>query len=65
MSGPERFSVVLRLLTEQGYTLARIRGSHHVFTKPGDEPISVPVHDGKVKPHYVRKIRKKFGIEDD
>ena len=33
-------------------------GSHHYFTKPGQPPFSIPVHDGKVKPYYVRQVEK-------
>ncbi len=46
------------MLERKGYLLARVSGSHHVFTKPGQLPVSIPVHRGKVKPHYVRKIKK-------
>ena len=49
------------MLEAKGYTLARISGSHHVFTKPGRLPASIPVHHGKVKHVYVRKIQKLGG----
>jgi predicted RNA binding protein YcfA (HicA-like mRNA interferase family) len=42
----------------QGYRLTRISGSHHVFTKAGVRPVPIPVHNGKVKPGYVRMIGK-------
>lgn len=58
MASEQKFSDVKKLLEKKGYTLARIRGSHHVFTKPGELPVSIPVHKGKVKPYYVRKINK-------
>jgi hypothetical protein len=35
-------------------------GSHHIFEKNGERPISVPVHHGKVKYGYVRRIKKAF-----
>ena len=38
---------------------AILKGSHHVFMKPGELPLSIPVHGGKVKAPYVRKIEKK------
>ena len=44
------------MLEEKGYALARIRGSHHVFTKPGALPIVIPVHKNKVKRYYVQEI---------
>jgi predicted RNA binding protein YcfA (HicA-like mRNA interferase family) len=34
-----------RILETNGWTLQRIKGSHHIFTKPGERKIiSVPVH---------------------
>jgi predicted RNA binding protein YcfA (HicA-like mRNA interferase family) len=37
-----------RLLTDQGWSLARIKGSHHIFFKGGfRERIVVPVHGNK------------------
>ncbi|KKM16059.1 hypothetical protein LCGC14_1689690 [marine sediment metagenome] len=58
MASEVRFSEVQKMLERKGYTLARVSGSHHVFTKPGDLPVSIPVHKGKVKPYYVRQIEK-------
>jgi len=58
MPSEKRFSVVRKMLEDKGYTLARISGSHHVFVKPGSLPVSIPVHSGKVKAFYVRKIEK-------
>lgn len=46
------------MLEAKGYRLDRVNGSHHVFEKPGCHHQSVPVHSGKVKVHYVRKIEK-------
>lgn len=46
------------MLNAKGYTLDRINGSHHVFTKPRELPVSIPVHRGKVKDYYVRQIKK-------
>ena len=46
------------MLEARGYRLDRIRGSHHVFQKPGALPLVVPVHRGRVKYAYVRKIEK-------
>ena len=38
-----RFREVAALVEEQGWTLARIRGSHHIYNKPGARrPIAVP-----------------------
>lgn len=46
------------MLEAKGYRLARIPGSHHVFVKPGARSVPIPVHQGKVKPAYVRMVEK-------
>ena len=58
MPSEMRFSEVAKRLAAKGYRLARIRGSHHVFEKPGAWPVVIPVHHGRVKYAYVRKIEK-------
>lgn len=61
MPSEARFAEVKKRLERAGYRLNRITGSHHIFTKPGVEPINIPVHRGKVKPHYVRQVEKILG----
>ncbi len=46
------------MLERAGYSLVRISGSHHYFTKPKEQPFSIPVHKGKVKPYYVHQVEK-------
>ena len=58
MAGEARFADVRRLLERAGYSLVRVAGSHHIFTRPGCELLSIPVHRGKVKAFYVRRIKK-------
>ncbi len=58
MSSERRFAEVRKMLEDAGYALVRIHSSHHYFTKPGAQPVSIPVHQGKVKPHYVREVEK-------
>ena len=58
MASEKRFSEIRRMLEAKGYTLARISGSHHVFTKPGTRAVPIPVHRGMVKPAYVRLVKK-------
>ena len=57
MPSDVRLAELSRYLRAHGYTLARVSGSHHVFTKPGSLPISIPVHKNKVKPVYVRQVK--------
>ena len=58
MASEKRFAEVEAMLESAGYELARVNGSHHVFTKEGEQPVSIPVHRGKVKPYYVRQVEK-------
>lgn len=53
-----RFAVVTQMLEAKGYFLSRVAGSHHIFRKTGVGTFSVPVHNAKVKPCYVKKIEK-------
>ena len=58
MASKVRFSKVKKLLEARGYQLTRISGSHHVFTKAGARALPIPVHQGHVKPAYVRMVEK-------
>jgi predicted RNA binding protein YcfA (HicA-like mRNA interferase family) len=58
MASDQRFGEVKKMLERRGYALTRISGSHHIFTKKGALPVSIPVHNGKVKAFYVRQIEK-------
>lgn len=56
-----------RILVRHGWQLVRVRGSHHVFTKPGRaERLSVPVHGNSLlKPGMQRRLIKVSGLPDD
>jgi predicted RNA binding protein YcfA (HicA-like mRNA interferase family) len=56
-----RFGALVTLVSKHGWVLIRVRGSHHVFKKPDGSTYSIPVHHGKVKPFYVREIKKQLG----
>jgi predicted RNA binding protein YcfA (HicA-like mRNA interferase family) len=58
MVSESKFSDVQKMMKSKGYFLARISDSHHIFTKKGARPFSIPVHKGKVKDYYVRQINK-------
>ena len=52
------------LLESRGWQLKRIRGSHHIFVKPGIAArISVPVHRGTLKRGLQRHLMKLAQIE--
>ena len=42
MAGEKRFSEVKAMLERAGHQLVRIHGSHHYFTKPGENPFPFP-----------------------
>ena len=52
------FSEVKQRLLKAGYALARVSGSHHIFTKAGRPLVSIPVHRGKVKAFCARQVEK-------
>lgn len=54
MASEVRLPDVRKMLEAKGYFLHRITGSHYIFKKPGVGTFSVPVHQGKVRPVYVR-----------
>jgi len=58
MASEQRFSAVKKMMEAKGYRLDHIRGSHHVFKKDGVRCLPIPVHNGKVKPGYVRIVQK-------
>ncbi|MBN1391268.1 MAG: type II toxin-antitoxin system HicA family toxin [Sedimentisphaerales bacterium] len=58
MASEERFGKVKKALESKGFRLARISGSHHIFTRKDSLPVSIPVHRGKVKVYYVKQIEK-------
>jgi predicted RNA binding protein YcfA (HicA-like mRNA interferase family) len=51
---------IRKYLEQHGWTLARISGSHHTFTKPGEpRPIVIPVHHGKADSIYAKQAKKR------
>jgi predicted RNA binding protein YcfA (HicA-like mRNA interferase family) len=65
MASEMRFAEVRKMLEKAGYRLVRISGSHHCFAKPGETLVSIPVHQGKVKTHYVREVEKICRRQED
>jgi predicted RNA binding protein YcfA (HicA-like mRNA interferase family) len=56
---------VCRMLQDAGWELKRIKGSHHVFKKPGEmRLITVPVHGNEaLKPGLANRILKDAGLK--
>jgi len=60
ISGPE----LCRALEKDGWALRRVKGSHHIYTKPGvPKTISIPVHGNQpLKPELATKLVRDAGI---
>jgi predicted RNA binding protein YcfA (HicA-like mRNA interferase family) len=63
MGSEERIATIKKRLEKAGYRLARVSGSHHIFEKPGQTLLSIPVHRGKVKRYYVRQVERIIEAE--
>jgi predicted RNA binding protein YcfA (HicA-like mRNA interferase family) len=63
LTGPE----MCRVLERNGWTLARIRGSHHIYNRPGARrPIPVPIHSNRpLKAGTQRSIMREASLTDD
>lgn len=49
------FNDIRTLLSQEGFRLDRVAGSHHVFKRPGITFI-IPVHHNRVKSVYVKRL---------
>ncbi len=64
------FSDLIGLVTEIGFSM-RIKGDHHIFTKPGvNEIINLQPIGNKAKPYQVKQVRGlilkyRLGVEQD
>ena len=56
-----------RILEAHGWTLQRIRGSHHIYAQPNNPVIlTVPVHGNKdLKIGTLRQLLKDAGLTTD
>jgi predicted RNA binding protein YcfA (HicA-like mRNA interferase family) len=56
-----------RILETHGWTLQRIKGSHHVYGRVGEDyKISVPIHGNKpIKSGLLRYLMKVAGLEEE
>ena len=57
---------LVRALGRLGWSVDRQSGSHVVLTRPGRNPVTVPVHRGKtLKEGTARGILKSAGVTED
>lgn len=65
-----KFSELTRLLLRMGFE-ERIRGDHHIFSKPNvEEIVNLQPKGSKAKPYQVKQVRNlilryKLGVEED
>jgi predicted RNA binding protein YcfA (HicA-like mRNA interferase family) len=54
-----------RAIEANGWVLERIKGSHHIYSKPGERKIlSIPVHGNRtLKPGLASRLARDAGIE--
>lgn len=52
---------LLRRLLNDGWTLIRVNGSHHIIEKNG-QTVSIPIHGKDVKKGLLNDILKKTGL---
>ena len=52
------YAELATVLTNQGWTLDRVTGSHHIFRAPDGRMLSLPKHGKDIKPVYVKEARK-------
>ncbi len=63
MSGKQ----LAKLLEGEGWILLRVRGSHHIYSKPGSTVrLSVPIHGNKsLKIGLLKHLLKMAGLSED
>ena len=54
---------VMEILKNNGWTLDRVAGSHHVFAKDGCRCVSVPFHGNKDIGNLAKRLLKEAGIK--
>lgn len=53
---------LIKLLEEKGWSLDRIKGSHHIMVKPGFRSIPIPFHGNvDIDPKFIRLVEKQAG----
>lgn len=60
LHGEGNFREIKTLLNCFGYKLIRVRGSHFLFHNDENERIMFPVHNNKIKKHYIPRILKQI-----
>jgi len=53
----------MKILKANGWELARITSSHHIFCRPDRRPVSVPLHGNKDLGDFGKMILSQAGIK--
>jgi predicted RNA binding protein YcfA (HicA-like mRNA interferase family) len=57
---------MIKALVRLGWTVVRVSGSHHILSKAGHPPVTVPVKKGAtLKEGTARSILKQAGVGED
>ncbi len=54
---------IMKILTDNGWTLECVKDSHHFFEKEGCRPVTVPFHGNKDIGHFSKRILKEADIK--
>lgn len=55
---------LLKLAKKNGWEVVRITGSHHIVTKNGLLPVSIPIHSNKdLAKGIENKLKKELGLK--
>ena len=55
---------LIKILSSHGFTITRVRGSHHVLKHPDGRMTVVPVHKGElIGPGLLKKILRDTDLE--
>lgn len=53
---------LVKLLQKNGWTVKRVKGSHHIMEKSG-RSVSVPVHNTDIQKGLLHAIMKETGLK--
>lgn len=54
---------MIKIMEQEGWTLDRINGSHHIMVKTGHRAVPVPVHGSEDLGPLAKRIFREAGIE--
>jgi len=58
------FDEIFKALTNSGWKLDRVKGSHHIFRADSGRMLNIPKHGNTVKPTCVREVRERLKTQD-